>query len=328
MGKVDCDDQSSVAQRFQISKYPTLKLVVNGVIAKREFRGQRSKESFVKFIRSQLTSPVIEHTKLDDLKKGIEKSKGSVIAYFKDKDSVEFNQFENIAKQLRDECKFFLAIGDEFAEQLKFGNNIVFKPQHKNIGESDEAYSADLSNSAVFKNWIEQKCIPFIREITFNNAEELTEEGLMFLILFHKPEDEKSLEEFTKAAERELRNYRGIINILRADGNQFQHPLHHLGKSLNDLPLIAIDSFRHMYLFPKFEDIHTPRKLTTFIDDLKSGKLHREFHNGPDEVTQPPTIDHNGAVIQNVITSPPKSVFKNLQPSNKRYTVLDDKDEL
>ena len=40
------------------------------------------------------------------------------------------------------------------------------------------------------------------------------------------------------------------INFLTADGIQFAHPLHHLGKSKEDLPLIAIDSFRHMYVFP------------------------------------------------------------------------------
>ena len=43
------------------------------------------------------------------------------------------------------------------------------------------------------------------------------------------------------------------INFLTADGVTFAHPLQHLGKSKNDLPLIAIDSFRHMYLFSKFE---------------------------------------------------------------------------
>ena len=40
------------------------------------------------------------------------------------------------------------------------------------------------------------------------------------------------------------------INFLTADGVQFAHPLHHLGKAKKDLPLIAIDSFKHMYLFP------------------------------------------------------------------------------
>ena len=53
------------------------------------------------------------------------------------------------------------------------------------------------------------------------------------------------------------------VNFLIADGEKFAHPLHHLGKSKDDLPLIAIDSFRHMYLFPKYEDMHVPGKLKT-----------------------------------------------------------------
>lgn len=65
------------------------------------------------------------------------------------------------------------------------------------------------------------------------------------------------------------------INFLTADGKRFAHPLHHLGKSMSDLPLIAIDSFRHMYLFPRFKDMYKPGKLKQFLADLYSGKLHR-----------------------------------------------------
>lgn len=65
------------------------------------------------------------------------------------------------------------------------------------------------------------------------------------------------------------------INFLTADGKRFAHPLHHLGKSQSDLPLIAIDSFRHMYLFPNYKDMYTSGKLKEFIADLGSGKLHR-----------------------------------------------------
>lgn len=39
------------------------------------------------------------------------------------------------------------------------------------------------------------------------------------------------------------------VNALTADGVKFAHPLQHLGKTTNDLPVIAIDSFKHMYLF-------------------------------------------------------------------------------
>lgn len=47
----------------------------------------------------------------------------------------------------------------------------------------------------------------------------------------------------------------GSLSAVTADGILFAHPLHHLGKTRNDLPVLAIDSFRHMYLFPNFEDI-------------------------------------------------------------------------
>lgn len=146
-------------------------------------------------------------------------------------------------------------------------------------------------------------CVAFIfSEITFENAEELTEEGLPFLILFHAPNDTESIKSFKSIVETQLigekRKYRPMIhiwrawlknaypfffvsfyieniNFLTADGKRFAHPLHHLGKSQSDLPLIAIDSFRHMYLFPDFKDIFIPGKLKQFLDDLSSGKLHR-----------------------------------------------------
>ncbi len=45
------------------------------------------------------------------------------------------------------------------------------------------------------------------------------------------------------------------INCLHADGAQFMHPLQHLGKSAADLPILAIDSFKHMFLFPDINEI-------------------------------------------------------------------------
>lgn len=48
------------------------------------------------------------------------------------------------------------------------------------------------------------------------------------------------------------------VNFVYADGAKFAHPLTHLGKSENDLPLIAIDSFQHMFLVP--QDIESSLK--------------------------------------------------------------------
>lgn len=84
------------------------------------------------------------------------------------------------------------------------------------------------------------------------------------------------------------------------------------------------------------QDVNIPGKLKQFLLDLHSGKLHREFHYGPD-TTVTETINSNqiggdggagtGGDGGKVPTTPPESTFKKLAPSKNRYTLLD-KDEL
>lgn len=80
--------------------------------------------------------------------------------------------------------------------------------------------------------------------------EELTEEGLPFLIFFRDPAKKEGDKFFTELVMRELHDQKAAVNALLADGHKFAHPLKHLGKSARDLPVLAIDSFQHMFLFP------------------------------------------------------------------------------
>ena len=159
--------------------------------------------------------------------------------------------------------------------------------------DEDDTFLGDLSTYAELLAWATDRCIPLVREITFSNAEELTEEGLPFLILFHTPEDNESPKAYRAVIERELADEKTNVNFLIADGIQFAHPLHHLGKDKKDLPLIAIDSFRHMYLFKDYNKMNDPGELKRFLADLYSGKLHREFHYGPSDETPDATPEVN-----------------------------------
>lgn len=57
--------------------------------------------------------------------------------------------------------------------------------------------------------WSKEKCVPLVREITFANAEELTDEGLPFLILFHKADDHESIALFEREVAKQLQDERG-----------------------------------------------------------------------------------------------------------------------
>lgn len=314
MGKVDCDSESAIATRFHITKYPTLKVIRNGQPAKREYRGQRSVEAFTNFIKKQLEDPVKEFKQLSELGK-LESDKRIIIGYFDRRDQPEYHIFRRVATNLKEDCQFHVGFEEAASKMHPPGTPIiVFRPDKDRSTDLDETYPGSLTNFDELHIWAQDKCVPLIREITFENAEELTEEGLPFLILFHNPDDKESIKKFNDIVKKELLSEKQSINFLTADGKKFAHPLHHLGKSEQDLPLIAIDSFRHMYLFPKYEDMEIPGKVKQFLQDLYSGKLHREFHYGPDSDSD----------TEKQPTKPPESTFKKLAPSKNRYTLLRD----
>lgn len=70
-------------------------------------------------------------------------------------------------------------------------------------------YMGDLANLELLKIWVSDKCIPLVREITFENAEELTEEGIPFLLLFHHPDDSASVEVFKTEVAKQLIQEKG-----------------------------------------------------------------------------------------------------------------------
>jgi len=352
LGKVDCDAETAISNQYQISKYPTLKLFRDGQIMKKEYRGQRSAESLASFITDQLKENVKVFESLQEVEDA-EKDKSAIIGYLEKADSANYAIFQRMARSLRDECNFYAVFGDASSELRADGaDKIVFKP--KMVGE-ESAYTGEIGAYETLQAWGADKCVPLVREITFENAEELTEEGLPFLILFHHPDDKETVEKFTQMAAGELLSERTNVNFLVADGLKFSHPLHHLGKTEGDLPVLAIDSFRHMYIFPAIADLTTPGKLKQFVLDLHSGKLHREFHHGPDVAQETPQIEAKTEIDPNapaaegdiprglgdpdpnpgVVTEPkdtetpsvpPESTFVKLAPSKNRYTLL--KDEL
>ncbi|XP_032577627.1 endoplasmic reticulum resident protein 44 [Drosophila sechellia] len=326
LGKVNCDTEDILTDQFDILKYPTIKIIRNGLVGNQEYRGQRSVEAFLQFVEKELSDPIKEFHSIDELK-NVDVGYGIVIGYFTSKDHAEYDNYRRVASLLRNDCSFLVGFGDLTKDLRPPGKNaLIFRgdpsiPNHKN------QYSEYLGNMTSFKEltfWIDKTCVPLVREITFDNAEELSEEGLPFVLLFYDKDDLSPIQEFKNAIQSQMENETRVI-FLTAEGEAFKHPLFHLGKSLSDLPVIAIDSFMHMYLFPRYKDIYDPGSLKKFIDDLFSGALHYNYH-----------VDLQAKEDSESIIDPAEdlpvvheSKFKDLKPSKHRYTLVNrTRDEL
>lgn len=98
---------------------------------------------------------------------------------------------------------------------------VVFRPDVAVSHENDETYTGSYTNLDEFTQWAQKKCLPLVREITFDNAEEFTEEGLPFLILFFRPGDDQTVKDYKSIVENELLSEKSNINFLVADGDRF-----------------------------------------------------------------------------------------------------------
>lgn len=163
MGKVNCDEESAIAKRFQITKYPTLKIIQNGEVQKREYRGQRSQEAFAQFVRSQLKDPITEFGALKDLEK-LDTRKRIIVGYFDRRDMPEYNIFRRVAANLKDDCNFHVGFGDVVAQMHPPGQPIiVFRPDIDLSHDNDETFKGSLSNIDELKIWAQDKCVPLVR---------------------------------------------------------------------------------------------------------------------------------------------------------------------
>lgn len=91
---------------------------------------------------------------------------------------------------------------------------IVFRSDKALSNDEDETYKGSLSNYDELNVWAQEKCVPLVREITFENAEELTEEGLPFLILFHAPDDVESVKLYKDIVTRTLISEKRTLHAL------------------------------------------------------------------------------------------------------------------
>lgn len=109
--RVNCDVDVDIAKRFRISKYPTLKISLNGDIMRWEYRGQRSTDALLEFVRFQLQDPINEFRDSNELRYPDTK-KGMIIAHFSHKNTAEYQMYRRVAANLKEDCDFYAGFDD------------------------------------------------------------------------------------------------------------------------------------------------------------------------------------------------------------------------
>lgn len=78
----------------------------------------------------------------------LDRNRKNVIGYFENTESQNFKNFESMAGNLKDDCRFWAGVGPNLAQERLSGDNIVFKPEGHN--SPDQVFMGDISNYLIF----------------------------------------------------------------------------------------------------------------------------------------------------------------------------------
>lgn len=317
VAQLNCDEEPGIRDFFHITKYPTVKIIRNGLATRSEYRSQRTTEALVNFIAEELKDPMM---KVEDAPQLDVQGKSLILGRFDSKDSPDYYLFSRVCYMFNHfgVCKCFARFGHAGPSALTLQTE-----------DAMESYAGGFDRDNLVQ-WFTGKCIPLVREITYNNAEEISEAGTPLLILCHRHEDTTSVAVFNKLV-RHVAQYSQNLTFVTADDllyeNIFQH---HLQLTSDDLPVLRLDDYKHIYPLPSLTSLaQNPDILVTILEDYLSGKLHVDYHDGntvpcdkdnSHNIRGHPTVNVRDVFpIYEVET---QSIFRNLTPSKLRYTLL------
>lgn len=319
VAQLNCDEEPRIRDFFHITKYPTLKIIRNGLTTRSEYRSQRTTEALLNFITEELKDPVM---KLNEAHNFDVHDRTLLLGHFEFKPSPHYDLFSRVCSMFNHfgVCKCFARFGHRGPTALTL--------QTEGVTESFEG-GFDRDNLV---QWFTEKCIPLVREITYDTAEEISEAGSPLLILCHRHEDRTSVAIFKRLV-RHIAHYAQNLTYVTADDLFYENIFHHhLQLTSDDLPVLRLDDFKHIYRLPSLISLaENPATLVAILEDYLSGKLHVNYHDGSAVHCNKHNIQGHLRVNKRdvfpIYELETQSIFRNLTPSKLRYTLLN-KEEL
>ncbi|NP_001360604.1 Thioredoxin domain-containing protein [Caenorhabditis elegans] len=326
-GNVDCMAEDYLMNKYSITKFPTMKVFFYGYMMT-EYRGSRQVKGLIEYIeKMENTSSLVNLNEAESLTQWqnyVIPQKGTLILWFPRGSP----PFELILKAIA-------LIHSQLVVVVPISENLLKHEDHQLWfsldGEHVERFEGSVSNFKEIVEWIKKKSAGMVRELTFENMEEMVEDGKPLLILLRKKDDIETEKQFVTTIRREL-DQDTLLKLapVMADGKVLTAVLRHFNKGLDDLPFLLIDQFTHSFPSPwKGNEIFAEGNIKQFVADLFNDNHHRKLHEKLNELIQKivtETEEIEKQASEEKVEKPTEklekheSVFNKLKPASTRYS--------
>ncbi|RCN48696.1 protein disulfide-isomerase domain protein [Ancylostoma caninum] len=110
LGKVDATVEKSLAEKYGVSGYPTLKIMRNG--RRFEYNGPRDAHGIVRYMNEQASPAAKKLANVAEVERFMEKEDVTIIGFFPTESSTAFEAYSDAAEMLREEFKSMGHVSD------------------------------------------------------------------------------------------------------------------------------------------------------------------------------------------------------------------------
>ncbi|GER49179.1 protein disulfide-isomerase [Striga asiatica] len=255
VAKVDASDEQNkvLAKEFEISGYPTLKILRNGGSVIKDYKGPRDADGIVAYLKKQSGPASFEIKSSEDVTSVIDDNKILVVGVFPEFSGEKFENFMSLAERLRADYEFGHTLD---ARLLPRGDSSVAGPLIRLLKPFDELFVdfQEFDVDALVK-FVQETSIP---TVTFFNKDP---KNHPFVVKYFNSPNAK-FDAFKSKYHEVAELFKGKdLNFLMGD---------YFGLNDEQVPLIIIQTNDGgKYLKPNVE----PDQIASWVKDFKDGNI-------------------------------------------------------
>merc|ERR1711872_181290 len=273
LAKVDATEESTVAEKFEVRGYPTLKFFKNGKAM--EYGGGRTADTIVSWVEKKTGPPAKTLASLDEAKAYTEGKSVSIIGFFKDETTDAAKAFLAAAGGMDDFA--FAITGDDavFAEHGIEGEAVLLL---KDFDDGKAVLSEGITEEAVTK-FVGSESLPLVVDFNHETAQKIfSGEVKSHLLVFSSAKaDHESKVAILKENPKENKGKMLFVTI-NTDEEDHKRILEFFGIVDSELPTFrAIRLGEEMAKFKPEDDTFDAANVKSFVSDFLEGKLKQHL---------------------------------------------------
>lgn len=308
LAKVDATEETSLAEKFEIKGYPTLKFYKKGNPS--EYNGGRTSDDIVNWLEKKTGPPAKEVKSVKEAKAAIEENNVVVVGFFKDQASDNAKVFLEVADTF-DDIPFIITSDEGVCKEYstKCGDIVLFKK----FDEGKVPFEGEL-NAQNLKKFLSVESLPLLVEFNHDSAQKIFGGDIKsHLLLFLGQGDEKTAT-IEEAARSVAKPFREQVLFVTIDTNEEEHQriLEFFGMKKEQAPaarLIKLEEDMSKYK-PDTDDL-TAETIKNFVQSFLDNKLkpHLLSQDLPDDWNKNDVYTLVASNFEKIVLDPTKDVL-------------------